>query len=1059
MANGSRTADYAAALESWRTDAQFAVDYSKRFLGLEHAYARGLTGAGLTIGINDAGVYAAHPLLQGAGKLTGLRTAVPAEYGNDGLINPRRRYEGHGTHVAGTAAGARVAGQLMFGNAFGANIYSATTNFAAGDFLWFKDAFIDGRTVATAQQNIVDLANTGSVRIINNSWGSANSIPFNASMATVRAQLGRNYGDFYDPILENDVLVVFSAGNGGGVHAGVDAAAPLSDPRLRSNWLSVANYTTAGTPSPSTSFCGQTATWCVAGPGHQVISGVPTFTWDRNAINALFPSSRYPTLYSPTTVAALQTAANNLFINVLNSYLNAKRNAELAGLPFDEAAARANVAREAVAISVVVGIRLNDPDGHTSTLANLLTSTNNMAILTPAFSRDVLMQASAEMDRLLTQSMTYTGAGYAAYTGTSMAAPNVSGFAALLMEMFPEYSTGLIADILLSSSVDLDTPGVDLRSGWGAPQMQVALNGPTALRDIRDVTVNVGTVDVWSNNISDARDRYSAEVLANFPNDIGGIVKKGGGELVLTGVNNYTGATNVEGGLLTVNGRLTASDATVSGVGIIGGLGQVLNLTAASGGIVAPGAAANPFGTLTVTGDAVFEAGSFLWVRSSVNGTAHSRLAVQGATTLEGGQVILKADQGNWNLRTRMNILSSAGGVTGTFAGALSDLAFLRPTLSYLQNGVVLTLTRNDVTIASVGANPNQRSAGQALDVMTNRTNPNSPTLALENAILDGSAENVRAALTTLTGEVHATLGGVATGETRFIRDAMLLRGRGGGASRTDASGTTVWATGVFGNGRFEGHDWISDFRSESSGYLGGVERAFSGGHVGLAVGESRSEIRSPAVRSDGDVRSFHLGAYGAYGLGPVDLRAGASWMDSDVRTNRQAAVNQFNNQLSGRYDGEAWQAYGEVAWKVQLDNTLLEPYANYSRIRYKADVIETGGQAALSGEVKHTSDLVTAGVRTETRLTSGPGPEVSAFTNLAWAQDLKDDGPTFAAAFAGGPVFGVQGAQVGTEALLTDLGVNIQATPATSIAFGYAGVHQDDYRDNRVFGRISVKF
>ena len=121
--------------------------------------------------------------------------------------------------------------------------------------------------------------------------------------------------------------------------------------------------------------------------------------------------------------------------------------------------------------------------------------------------------------------------------GTSMAAPNVSGFAAVLMSRFPNYNTGLISDILVSSSKDLDTPGVDLKSGWGAPQMDVALAGPTALRQTREVNVATGGVDVWSNNIQDARDRYSAEVLASFPSDIGGLTKRGGGELILTGTN------------------------------------------------------------------------------------------------------------------------------------------------------------------------------------------------------------------------------------------------------------------------------------------------------------------------------------------------------------------------------------------------------------------------------------------------------------------------------------------------------------------------------------------
>ena len=44
MANGTRTTNYQTALASWRTDAQFSVDYSKGFLGLEHAYAMGLSG-------------------------------------------------------------------------------------------------------------------------------------------------------------------------------------------------------------------------------------------------------------------------------------------------------------------------------------------------------------------------------------------------------------------------------------------------------------------------------------------------------------------------------------------------------------------------------------------------------------------------------------------------------------------------------------------------------------------------------------------------------------------------------------------------------------------------------------------------------------------------------------------------------------------------------------------------------------------------------------------------------------------------------------------------------
>ncbi|WP_295194905.1 S8 family serine peptidase [uncultured Brevundimonas sp.] len=1060
MANGTRTTNYQTAIASWRADSQFAVDYSKGFLGLEHAYAMGLSGRGQTVGVNDAGVYMAHPLFGSAGKVTGLRSQAVAGYGNDGMINPRRQWEGHGTHVSGTIAGDRVAGQPMFGNAFNAKLYAATANFSAGDFLWFKDAIIDGKIVATQNQNIVDLANTGQVRIINNSWGSGNSLPFNASLPTVLASFNRNYGDFYKPVLDKDVLVVFSAGNGYGVHAGIDAAAPLNDPRLRSNWLSVANYSSFTAADPSTSFCGQTATWCVAGPGSQVISSVPAYTMDSRGILALYPRANYAGLYSATTVAALETASVNQFLGVLNAYL-AARNA--GGPGYNEDAWRREVARQAAAITLVSGARLGDPDGFTARLAGLLTSTGNMALLTPAFSGAVLQYANDELQRVLNQYIKYTGGGYAAYTGTSMAAPNISGFAALLMENFPEYSTALISDILVSSSKDLDTPGVDLRSGWGAPQMDVALRGPTALRDTRDVTVAVGTVDIWSNNIGDARDRYSAEVKANFGNDIGGLVKKGGGQLILTGANDYSGPTRVEGGLLTVNGSLLRSSATVGGVGMIGGTGTLANLTADSGGVVSPGDGVNPFGTLTVAGNLNFKPGSFLWIRSSVNGAAYSRLNVGGTTKIDGGQVILKADNGEWNLRTRMNIINSTGAVTGTFSGAQSDLAFLAPVLTYSTNGVVLTVRRNDVTVASLGRTDNQQSVGGALDVMINNTaTGTNRDLSLENALLDASVPAVQGALSGLTGEVHATLGGLAVADTRVIRDAMSERGRSqGGAATYVGNGVSVWGSGVFGNGQGSAHDGLAGFRNEASGYLVGAEKALANDvHVGVALGETRSELRSPRLRSTGRVTSEQIGVYAGAGVGDFQIRVGGSWANADVRTDRTAQLNAFTNALVGDYDGDVWQAYGEVAWSRAVGGTMFEPYAGYSHVEYDADVVETGGDAALSGNVKQKADLLTAGFRTRTVLAGGEGrARLSAVTHLAYTHDLNGDGPVFDAAFADGPRFLIDGANPGDDVISGGLGFNIQATERTAIELGYTGLYKDEYRDNRIYGRFSVKF
>ena len=72
---------------------------------------------------------------------------------------------------------------------------------------------------------------------------------------------------------------------------------------------------------------------------------------------------------------------------------------------------------------------------------------------------------------------------------------------------------------------------------------------------------------------------------------------------------------------------------------------------------------------------------------------------------------------------------------------------------------------------------------------------------------------------------------------------------------------------------------------------------------------------------------------------------------------------------------------------------------------------------------------------------------------------DLNGDGPVFDAAFADGPRFLIDGANPGDDVISGGLGFNIQATERTAIELGYTGLYKDEYRDNRIYGRFSVKF
>lgn len=65
--------------------------------------------------------------------------------------------------------------------------------------------------------------------------------------------------------------------------------------------------------------------------------------------------------------------------------------------------------------------------------------------------------------------------------GTSMAAPHVSGVAALILANHPDYSNEQVRQTLRSTSDDIGTPGFDVTSGYGRINASRAVNAPVPL--------------------------------------------------------------------------------------------------------------------------------------------------------------------------------------------------------------------------------------------------------------------------------------------------------------------------------------------------------------------------------------------------------------------------------------------------------------------------------------------------------------------------------------------------------------------------------------------------
>ncbi len=156
--------------------------------------------------------------------------------------------------------------------------------------------------------------------------------------------------------------------------------------------------------------------------------------------------------------------------------------------------------------------------------------------------------------------------------GTSVAAPYVSGTAAMVKSVFPFMSNRNLQQTLLTTSKDLGEKGVDGIYGWGLLQPQKAVLGPSKFQG-KEFNVNLGNtrkgidnkVFVFSNDIN-------GDKGLNISGDDRNIF------LNLTGHNTYKGKTYIS-----FNGKLNV-DGIVEGdiqntTGILSGSGYVGNVS------------------------------------------------------------------------------------------------------------------------------------------------------------------------------------------------------------------------------------------------------------------------------------------------------------------------------------------------------------------------------------------------------------------------------------------------------------------------------------------------
>ena len=275
---------------------EYQSQWGLNMINASSAYARGATGAGVTIGITDSGLDNTHVEISA----TRLSNDSALNYSN---YTPNTRQKRHGTMVASVAAGKQDKTDItpMHGVAFEADVLFVAIQLAEPDPDYDPvdigdddgSGNVSGAPDFTGIDNffsqLFEIYNDYDVDIVNNSYGYSGNIN-DYTEAQVRYAFPNTIAEMSQvgtPDSEKTIYV-WAAGNAGGyADQGVDYSSPELlpgmahyIPEIQGHSIAVVSLDENGQISDFSSRCGVAQDYCIAAPGGRVTAAYPTSTSD-----------------------------------------------------------------------------------------------------------------------------------------------------------------------------------------------------------------------------------------------------------------------------------------------------------------------------------------------------------------------------------------------------------------------------------------------------------------------------------------------------------------------------------------------------------------------------------------------------------------------------------------------------------------------------------------------------------------------------------------------------------------------------------------------------------
>lgn len=1074
------------AKESWET-AEYKKDWGLGAMHASTAYALGLPGQGVAVGVMDSGA-----LLQKHSELAGDRFHAShnqGQYGSTGNRYPQGagsqfdgKYEAgqdydvtgdwvlnmndsHGTHVTGTV-GANRDGSEFHGVAWGSDIHvgntGGTDDSNYGPFLDYQ-FFLNGW--GQLAQDIV--AQNGEKRggVINNSFGTNTRV--NATSSSKQGADGFNIGTMmevnttgqteyeyflfkkiygenpsfvdaaYDAVKGTNVVQVMTTGNRDMKNPYYRALYPYFNPEAEKHWIAVAGLKKLSGEGETAKYdlvknfneAGNAKWWTVVGPG-----------------NAIYSSAVVDGSY-------LVPGQNN------------------GGNPVPE------------------GVELGS-------------------------------------------------SYYATWGGTSMAAPHVSGAMGVLMSRYDQMSAIQVRDVMFTTAThknpdgtDFDSwtaaPGeVDERMGWGLPDLEAGMYGPGQLLGSFDYDMSAGSLDVWSNKITqialDQREREDlawkaaaekwmknptlamtglsedekallGEMLTDTNEDLvgiddalekmteeeaiawrkeyfqkrldtiqakidgklydGSLIKRGEGTLIMTGSNTYRGGTTVEGGKLLGYSNsfgVSGDDGKANGKVVVNG-GTFGILETYNDQFTMKGEIERGEGTHSV--DVVVNEGGTFQITAGQDVTMGTLEFKEGAGFTVGSEdvdVLKEAYAGKEQTGT-----VTTTGVTGDdLAVANPDYAFFKTELKVDGNKLTGTLSRDETkSFATYAQNANGQAIAGALEGAAGG--------ALYDALIGASKGDVAKTYNSLGDDfiLNTRNAGIVNGMTlsRAIKDQATGIGEGRKVEMADGT-ARLWATGV---GSWSALDYgQSDMDSDFyAGLFGAEVDVCSATKLGLFFGAGSTDNKAGSNKVESD--DIHFGAYGVTNFSDVvNATYGFvySHQSADATRALQVGSQLGMNAFSG--DTDITQIFAEAAYTgLNTDAYSIEPYFGLSWIHAESDGFnEQVGTMAFSTTTEDQDvQVTTLGVRGAIPFTMGE-TKVALKGDVAWNHFFGDTEAEASMALAGSGVAHLKGGELGDMASV-GLGVEAQVGKMTTMGLSYTGAYDGDITSHGISANVRFNF